>query len=249
MNLTDTLTAIAAQLGIDPGALLTYQAEDDIGGYHPDPAQAKWPIGSIWAVEGKTLYALVRALKPARALELGTYHGCSATHLATALRANGSGSLTCVDNGADAHRLAHIGHLIPGGFDNLITLVDADMTAYAETTTESYDFIFEDGMHSTPQVQAVWTAAIRGMLNPCGVIVSHDAAHYIVGHEVQAGIAAGLEGSEQSFYRLPSINLAEPSDCGLAVWKKPAESGVVPIEDERTPAEPEKPKRMRKAKK
>jgi hypothetical protein len=43
-------------------------------------------------------------------------------------------------------------------------------------------------------------------------MISHDAMHFVVGEQVQAGIQqAGIEN--------PLTLLVEPSDCGLAVWR------------------------------
>ena len=90
--LQNTLAAIAADWGFDADALIAYADEDEIGGY-PE----RWPGGSLWSVEGQTLYALTRALKPARVVEFGTWQGCSGSHLAAALVANEHGTLVCVD--------------------------------------------------------------------------------------------------------------------------------------------------------
>lgn len=220
MNFTQTITAIADQLGLDPTELELYANEDLIGGYDADPSQAKWPVGSIWSVEGQTLYALVRALKPATVLELGTYHGCSATHLGAALKANEKGTLVCVDNGVDAPGAPEIGHLIYDELRDVMTLIDMDIVEYAQTTTRTYDFIFEDGSHTAAQVEAIWTEAVSGLLNPGGVMVSHDAMHFIVGADVIDGIAAGLKSVP--FLEVPRTYLTEPSDCGICLWMKPA---------------------------
>lgn len=181
VSLNTALMHIASRFGLDAVDLAEFVLEDDIGGYHPDPAQAKWPIGSIWHVEGQILYALVRALKPRHVLELGTYHGCSATHIAAALRKNGDGGLlTCVDNGHDARGQFKIGHLIPDELQSYVLVIDQDLAVFTEDTRQTFDFIFEDAFHSPEQVEAVWRQMPR-LLNPGGVAVSHDACHFIVG--------------------------------------------------------------------
>lgn len=230
VSLNTALVRIASQLGLDPVELAEYAAEDAIGGWHADERQAKWPVGSLWAVEGQILYALVRALKPMNALELGTYHGCSATHIAAALKRNGTGWLTCVDNGFDARGQFSIGHLIPEALLDYIEMVDSDLVEFmSRDTSHGYNFIFEDGFHSPDQVQALWQTFPQRLM-PMGVAVSHDACHFIVGDNVSGGIrGAGIE--DAGYY------LIAPADCGLAVWRNPE-----------TMPDEEKPKRKRKAK-
>lgn len=46
----------------------------------------------------RILYALIRSLKPAVCVEIGTYRGYAACYMAQALKENGSGVLYCVDN-------------------------------------------------------------------------------------------------------------------------------------------------------
>jgi predicted O-methyltransferase YrrM len=241
MNFTQTITAIANQLRLDPVELDLWANEDLIGGYHADERYRKWPTGSIWGVEGQILYALIRALKPDSVLELGTYHGCSATHILAALKANGKGTLVCVDNGSNAPYAPAIGHLIPDELRDIVTLIDRDVVEYVQDTTQSYDFIFEDAMHSPAQVEAIWSAAVRGLLNPGGVMVSHDAMHFLVGDDVLRGIGEALVSVPTSDW--PYTYLTEPSDCGLAIWRK-SKPDVTEVAE--TPAV--NPKRTRKAK-
>lgn len=207
MSLDITLQLIAAQLDLDAGELQAYAAEDsDIGGYHPDPALQKWPMGSMFAVEGQTLYVLARALKPARTLELGTYYGCSATHLAAAVTANKTGVLHCVDKAfavPDALRKNKRVKLFEQ--DALEWLADADLS--------DVTLAFEDLEHTREQVGVVWKAFMEKL--PSGaVIVSHDAEHRYVSPAVRAGI-------EDALGFLPPTYLTAPSDCGLAIYRKP----------------------------
>lgn len=194
--------------------LSEYAAHDPHGGYHADYDDG-FPSGSLWRVEGQFLYSLVRLLKPASVLELGTWHGASATHILQGLKDNGGGGLDYVDNRA-------YGDIVIGG------MIPKDLLGYAmphATSLEKaiedgikykrkYDFIFEDAMHTAEQVEFVWRAADR-LLNPGGVIISHDAMHPIAGPIVRAGItAAGFEDAHTI--------LLSPSDCGFAYWQKGA---------------------------
>ncbi len=76
----------------------------DAGKTHrfPDP----YAQMAITLEEGDFLYALVRMLKPARVLELGTGHGVSAKFIAGALAANGYGDLLTVEPDAELRKAA-----------------------------------------------------------------------------------------------------------------------------------------------
>jgi predicted O-methyltransferase YrrM len=205
MNLDEALTKIAARLDLDADELRTFADEDDVGGYHSSPELAQWGMGSLWAVEGKILYALVRALRPASVLELGSYYGCSTAHIEAALKKNRKGNLTAVDNQTDGVAIQHK----PG---KRVEVVNEDGIAYLKKTRTSYDLIFEDlSPHSADVTAQAWEYGVKRLADD-GVMVSHDAMHFVVGEQVRAGIQqAGIEN--------PLTLLVEPSDCGLAVWR------------------------------
>lgn len=216
MDLDNTLQLLALQIPVDPEQLAKFAAEDVLGGYHIDAAKRTWTPGSIWEVEGKTLYALIRALKPETVVELGSWEGCSTTHIATALAVNGSGHLTAVDIDKGA------GSNFPPNLSALRTVVTSDAIMWlAAQPDESIDFLFEDTSH-TPDMCAAIISLCQTKLAPGGVLVMHDAGHdfaYIgdnqtVGSSVGAEVRSGIERVMGNNYR---VYLTEPSDCGLAV--------------------------------
>jgi len=71
-------------------------------------------------------------------------------------------------------------------------------------------------------------------LNPRGLIVTHDALHFLVGEAVRGGIEAVT--NEALYY------LTSPSDCGLAIYQKP----FVAADGEVLDVVTEKPKRKRR---
>lgn len=228
MHLHSALAQLAERYGLDAAALIAYAAEDPHTGF-----QSGWPTGSIWQVEGQVLYSLVRALKPAAVLELGTWYGCSATHILQALADNHRGALVAVDNHIQGGPAA-IGDMIPDGLRGRFTYQSQDIMEYVTTTDAQFDFIFEDGMHDRAQVATVWSAAQR-ILAPGGLMISHDATHFVVGADVQRGMAqAGI--TDAMFLSI------EPADCGLAVWRKPGEyaPAVEPESEVKAEAKPRK---------
>lgn len=197
--LIDTLFMMESFLGIETDSLLPFAEADNIGGYNADATKAKWHIGSIWEVEGQTLYALVRSLKPNVVVELGSFYGCSTSHIAAAVRENGIGTFTAVDKAA----MGDISAI------NGVNAVRADAFEWLEGQKDhSIDFLFEDLFHTEEDCYRIGILA-QQKLKPGGVLVAHDAAHYIVGVHVRKGYErAGLK------FR---VYLTEPSDCGLMV--------------------------------
>lgn len=218
MKLNEALTLMAAQLKADPQKLMAFAAEDMLGGYDINEANRKFPMGSLWEPEGKILYALVRLLQPETVVEIGGWAGCSAAHLAAAVRANGHGHITSVDNGSEG--MAH-GHLLPDEFKSFVTLVNANGEDWlAAQPDHSIGLLFEDASHGTALVALLAKLALH-KLEPGGVMVNHDAAHDFafvgggqrvnspVGREVRDGLA------QANVYFKPY--LVEPSDCGVAI--------------------------------
>jgi SAM-dependent methyltransferase len=203
--LIDTLFMLESFLGIETDSLYPLAQLDNIGGYHPDPSQRQWGAGAIWDVEGRTIYALIRALRPVNVVEIGSGTGCSTNHIASALKANGGGHVVTLDRGNTPH--------IADDLQGVVTVVPGDAFEYLELLPDnSIDFILEDADHSEDMCYRVGEIAKR-KLAPGGVLVAHDAAHFTVGVDVRAGFErAGLQGR---------VYLTEPSDCGLLAWRKP----------------------------
>lgn len=102
----------------------------------------------------KALYGLMRALRPATAIEVGTYRGYAACYMARALQENGHGHLYCIDDFSLADHAAKYGdpvqhwisNLVAAGVRDFATLVrgKSDEVIWPETV----DFAYIDGWHS-----------------------------------------------------------------------------------------------------
>ena len=212
MRLTKALEQIANDFDLGADELITYANENTIGGYHSDRRLEKWPIGSMWGVEGQILYTLIRATKPKVVVELGSLYGCSTAHILAALEANDNGGqLISVDNRSSP--LEHEGEQPVVSFDVDHEFIETDAVKWIENEMPSrrVDFVFEDLDHRPETVKAIWKSAMD-KIKKNAFIVSHDAMHYIVGDSVRQGILAA--GADAIPY------LIEPSDCGLAIWRK-----------------------------
>lgn len=209
--LIDTLFQLEKYLGLELDSLLPLAESDDIGGFHPDASQAKWGAGAIWDVEGRTLYALIRALKPEAVLEIGGGTGCSTNHIASALKANGSGHLVTLDRGNTPQVFAELKSLVDVRNDDAINYL-------ALLPDNSIDFLLEDADHSEALCAAIGELA-KTKLRPGGVLMAHDAVHFDVGKDVRAGY--DLAGLDFRTY------LTDPSDCGWAVWRRPDKADLI----------------------
>lgn len=212
MNLADALQLIAEQTGFDAQTLKSYADEDTLGGWHNVFEHEKFPCGSIWGVEGQVLYALTRALKPKRVAEIGAWHGCSASHLALAIQKNGRGDVISIDDGSEIGHVGTHGDMMPEHLRPSVKLVPSDGVAWLTKQPDaSIDLLFEDDNHRADIVETVSRLALT-KLRAGGILVDHDAADHPTGVEIRKGMdAAGID------YR---VYLIEPSDCGLAIWRK-----------------------------
>ncbi len=172
----------------------------NLGGYHPESESCKWPSGSIFEIEGKRLYNLVRGLKPLLIVEIGGFHGCSTSWMAKALKDNKKGKIISIDN----HVL--IGHwkLMPDELKEFAEFISAD--AFTCDVPDNIDMVFEDGMH-TP----LFTKKVAKRFKPSMVFVSHDYCH-----ESEVGFNVKSDFDEM-FGEPDEIYFEDPSDCGLAI--------------------------------
>lgn len=211
MNFDEALVAVADYLSLDVAALREYAAEDTLGGW---TYLGYWPGGSIWEVEGRILYAIIRGLQPKSCFEAGTKFGCSASHILSALKANKKGTLTSVDPGFDTDLTTEgYGSLIPEPLkkkwkfnfgQRAEDFLDADSTPF--------EFAYEDTDHTVPT-----TVAILSRLKAresVKVIMSHDVCHPWAGYAIR-------DAWNEVFGNEWRPLCTEPSDCGLAIWRRP----------------------------
>lgn len=212
MNLQQFFEKIGGQLGLNPDELLAYAQEDALGGYHTNPTFAKWPASSVWEVEGKSLYALVRALKPKHMLEIGVgISGCSTTHILLAMRVNRSGHLTSLD--LDPNVGKYIPAMLKDRWTFKLGLAEELIPAHQlwQHTNEPITLVYEDSSHELINTTEVLSAVRDHLSDTTRLLISHDGMHYRVGVNVRGAYKAtfGVE---------PQTALIEPSDCGFA-WQ------------------------------
>lgn len=133
MYLSDALTLLVAKLNLPAAELIAYADEDTQGG-----VDTGYSGMSIHRDEGRVLYALVRALRPQHAIEIGVCEGVSSLHLLAALDANGQGTLDGYDLDADAGK-----HVPANAARWTFHAGDALDAEYPPA-----EFVFEDAAHT-----------------------------------------------------------------------------------------------------
>lgn len=234
MHLHEALRQIAADGGLNADELIGYAAEDQVGGRDT----GDWPGMSTFADEGRIIYALVRALRPRRCVEVGVDSGGTSTHILSALETNGAGELWSVDIAANC------GMKVPPHLTHRWTLVTGD--ALAVELPDRADFVFEDGAHSYDFTFNV-LARLKD-LNP-RLIMSHDALTHLVYGEAFQVLRAFKDalGSDRTVQ-------VDHAFTGLAYWwndayQPVAEKSVDPVESapDHDGAQDSQPKAKRKA--
>lgn len=180
---------------------------NNLGGWHPDVNEwnkyaIQWPIGSIFANEGKRLYDLVVKEKPEIVVEVGGYHGCSGAWIALALQKNKKGKLISIDNGQLNGRWS----LVPDSLKDVVEFIDGD--CFTCDVPKNIDILFEDGAHT-------W-GFTRDVLKrfPAKIVVCHDYMHWDCQNTVKNDFDRLLGKPDEIFFE-------KPSDCGLGIkWVK-----------------------------
>jgi len=174
-----------------------FKDKNDIGGYSPLTNNPIWPCGSMFASEGERLYDLVREIKPKKIIEVGSRYGCSAFHMATALKHNDNGGIIhCYD-------IEDLMEEIPEDLKPFIKFHHQD---YFKLKNKTCDFLFEDGAHTTGFTEKVLRETTAK------VVAVHDFLHFDCIDTVQQPALKVLGHPTEIFDH-------EESDCGLAIWK------------------------------
>lgn len=202
----DEVCELMAQRFTDLSAerMLRYASEDLYTGW--DDGKGDFPVGSMWGVDGRLMYALIRSLRPRLVVEIGTHAGCSATHIGAALKANGVGRLFTIDTDTTT------GTMIAPEVSDYVTRVFDDAILWLDKPPVQPDIIFEDGWHDSESVQLFWQMGLESLTDG-GMMISHDAAHWEAGDRIRRGIHnAGIDSA--------LIVRPAPSDCGFAFYRK-----------------------------
>lgn len=138
---------------------MSYYDEAQYGGYPDEPG------GSIWESEGKSIYLLVRILKPKRILEIGNYLGRSSNHILQAVEMNGFGEVDLVD----LHERLEYDKLHNRNFNRILN----DSLKFLDEEMD-YDLILQDGCHEYGHVKKEVNLILKNNKNKNYIIWGHD---------------------------------------------------------------------------
>ncbi len=122
-------------------------------------------------LEAEITYLLLRDTRPARVMELGTFHGWSTSWILSALRDNGVGHLHSFD------RIDNVCRTVPAGLaDGRWTFVLGDVRERLADVPQDAGYLFVDAAHGAGFAR--WYLAELFPLVPAGIPVSvHDVFH------------------------------------------------------------------------
>jgi hypothetical protein len=200
MNLNQALSQLATDGNLNLDDLIAFAAEDSQGGRDTGAHGG----GAVHASEGKVIYALIRALKPATCLELGVADGGSSSHILAALKKNGTGRLISYDIDPTA------GEKVPADLRGGWTLIKEDVL---HADFAQADFIFEDTAHTLDF--SITLFHNLATLNP-RIILTHDYYSHLV-----YGNFAVEQAFKDVFGEAGHGLLLDDAFTGLGYWWNP----------------------------
>jgi hypothetical protein len=180
---------------------MSYYDESIYGGYPEEPS------GSIWSSEGKSIYVLIRILKPKNILEIGNFKGRSTNHILQAVENNNLGSVTLIDIKESLEYENLHNKNFKRVIDNSLLFLDNEL---------DYDLIIQDGNHEYLHVKKELELILKNNKNNNLIIWGHDYYKKIIGVcEVNKAVDELKDSFKQVVPMIDSI-----SDCGLVIISK-----------------------------
>ncbi len=204
----DRAAFIGRCAGLDPAAVHGFVAEIRADaplaahiGHCRDALRRRGVAGNTPEADCLTLYALVRALRPAAIVETGMFYGASAAYMLRAMERNGGGVLHSVDlPAASAEPFGTplgLGCMVPPELRRRWTVHWGDSREVLPSLLERVgpiDLFFHDSVHTYPFMLWEYSTAWPALL-PGGVLASHDVwrsevfPDFVAAHSAQVRLA------------------------------------------------------------
>ena len=181
---------------------LSYFDEATYGGFPEEPG------GSVWESEGKSIYVLIRILKPKKVLEIGNYLGRSTNHILEAIEKNKEGEVFLVDN---VERLEY-SNLHNKTFNRIIE----DSLVYLSNDFE-FDLIVQDGNHTYNYVKKEIELFLKNNKQREYYIWSHD--YYFRERAPECEVWKAWDEMKVNFTEFQPF-IDSVSNCGFSIAKK-----------------------------
>lgn len=180
---------------------IKYYDEAKYGGYPEEPG------GSVWESEGKSIYVLIRTLKPKRILEIGNFLGRSSNHILQAVEMNGFGNVDLLDI---EERLEY-DKLHSKNFNRILN----DSLKHLSNPF-TYDLIIQDGNHTREHVKKEIELFLANNLLNNYYVWAHD---YFMRTHPDCGVWLAWDDMKNKFNNFETFK-DSVSNCGCSIAKK-----------------------------
>lgn len=171
------------------------------GGYPEEPS------GTMWESEGKSIYTLIRCLRPQRILEIGNFKGKSSNHILQAVEDNEMGEVHLLDIEErieyDTIHNLKFKRIIDDSFNIL-------------KKPHNYDLIIQDGDHTYPHVKKEIQMILNNNIAKEYHIWAHD---YFVNKPPQCEVGKAWNEMKQQFNDFHTFK-DSVSNCGFSIAHK-----------------------------
>jgi hypothetical protein len=163
--------------------------------------------GSMWESEGKSIYVLIRILKPKKILEIGNFKGVSTNHILQAVEKNKFGDVTLVDieERIDYENIHN---------ENFCRIIQ-DSLKFLEKEND-FDLIIQDGDHTYKHVKKEIELILKYNKNNNLHVWAHD--YYMRKKVPQCEVWRAWDEMKNNFNQFEDF-LDSVSDCGFSIAK------------------------------
>ena len=188
--------------GISLEDFVKYYDESIYGGYPEESS------GSVWESEGKSIYVLVRILKPKKILEIGNFWGRSSNHILQAVDKNNMGEVTLLD----IREVLEYNKLHSRNFKRI---VDDSLNILSKQF--EYDLIVQDGDHTYEHVKKEIELILQNNILANYYIWAHD--YWERNKPGQCDVWIAWDEMKDKFNEFQSFKDLI-SNCGFSIAKK-----------------------------
>jgi hypothetical protein len=174
-----------------------YLSESKYGGYPQEPG------GSVWEQEGKSIYTLIRHLKPKKILEIGNFKGVSSNHILQAVEMNGFGEVTLLD----IREVIDYDKIHNKKFNRVLE----DSLVFVDKEID-FDFIVIDGCHEHEHVKKELNLIYKNNKPKKYYLWVHD---YFVPQRSDVDVKRAWDETENNITQTPYKVLGPESNCGF----------------------------------
>jgi hypothetical protein len=187
--------------GVSLEDFMAYYDKAKYGGYPEEPG------GSVWESEGKSIYVLIRIIRPTRILEIGNFLGRSSNHILQAVEDNGIGEVTLLD----IREVLEYDKLHSKNFNRILD----DSLNYLSRPIE-YDLIIQDGNHTEEHVNKEIELILQNNKLKNYYIWAHD---YYMRTHADCGVWLAWDKTKHLFNDFQPFK-DSISNCGCSIAKK-----------------------------